>query len=181
MDADIIKNKDWRWNLGFNFGLNRNTVKYLPNGAFRRGYGTPKVEQIVCEGYDIYTWYMPEWAGVDPATGEPQWWMYEKETDTDGNTLYYVLDGRGNPTSEKSTEETAWPVYTGNREKTNLYDKADYRMVGSATPKFTGGINTTLTWRNWSLGANFYFVYGNQIFNRSRITNDCDGSYVATI
>ena len=178
MDADIIKTKDWRWNLGFNFGLNRNTVKYLPNGAFRRGYGTPKVEQIVAEGYDIYTWYMPEWAGVDAATGEPQWWMYEKEKDADGNTLYYVLDGRGNPTSEKSTEETAWPVYTGNREKTNLYDKADYRMVGSATPKFTGGINTTLTWRNWSLGANFFFVYGNQVFNRSRITNDCDGSYV---
>ena len=178
VDADIIKKKDLRWNVGFNFGLNRNTVKHLPNGAFRRGYGTPKVEQIVAEGHDIYTWYMPEWAGVDPETGDPLWWTYEKVTDEDGKPLYYVVDNHGNPTSETTTESTDYPVYTGNREKTNVYDKADYRMVGSATPKFTGGFNTSLTWKNWSLAANFHFVYGNKIFNRSRITNDCDGSYI---
>ena len=177
-DADIIKTGDLRWNLGVNFGLNRNTVVYLPNGAFRRGYGTPMVEQIVSEGYDIYTWYMPEWAGVDPDTGDPQWWMYEKETDEKGKTLYYVLDGRGNPTSEKSTESTPYPVFTGNREKTNLYSKADYRMVGSATPKFTGGVNTSVYWKNWTLNANLYYVVGNKIYNMARNTIDSDGSYI---
>jgi len=177
-DADIIKNKDWHWNLGFNFGLNRNTVKYLPNGAFRRGFGTPTVEQIVCEGYDIYTWYMPEWAGVDPENGDPLWWAYEKETDADGKILYYVVDSHGNPTAEKSTTETAWPVFTGNRETTNQYNNADFRMVGSATPKFTGGITTNLRWRNWTLGANFFFVYGNKIYNGARNTIDADGSYI---
>lgn len=177
-DADIIKSKDFRWNLGFNFGLNRNTVVYLPNGAFRRGFGSPMVEQIVAEGQDIYTWYMPEWAGVDPETGDPLWWMYEKETDASGATLYYVLDERGNPTSEKSTEQTSYPVYTGNREATNSYSKADYRMVGSATPKFTGGLTTDLTWKNWSLSANLYAVYGNKVYNSSRNTIDSDGSYI---
>ena len=176
-DGDIIKNKDLRWNLGINFGLNRNRVKYLPNGAFRRGYGTPMVEQIVCEGHDIYTWYMPEWAGVDPANGDPLWWSYEKETNAEGKTLYYVLDERGNPTAEKSTEETAWPVFTGNRETTNTYSKADYRMMGSATPKFTGGLTTNLTWKNWSLGANLFVVYGNKVYNGARGTIDADGSY----
>ncbi len=177
-DADIIKNKDWRWNLGVNVGLNRNTVKYLPNGAFRRGFGTPTVEQIVSEGYDIYTWYMPEWAGVDPENGDPLWWAYEKETDENGKTLYYKLDERGNPTAEKTTEENPWPVFTGNRETTNEYNKADYRMVGSATPKFTGGVTTSLNWRNWSLGANLFFVVGNKIYNRARNTIDADGSYI---
>ncbi len=177
-DADLIKTKDWKWNLGANIGMNRNTVKYLPNGSFRRGFGTPLVEQIVAEGRDIYTWYMPEWAGVDPETGDPQWWVYEKETNADGATLYYVLDERGNPTSEKSTEANDYPVYTGNREPTNMYSNADYRMVGSATPKFTGGMSTELTWRNWSLGANLHFVYGNKIYNRERNTIDSDGSYI---
>ena len=177
-DADIVKTKDLKWNLGFNFGLNRNTVKYLPNGAFRRGYGTPKVEQIVCEGYDIYTWYMPEWAGVDPENGDPLWWHYEQATDANDKLLYYVVDERGNPTAETSTVSSAWPVFTGNRETTNDYSKATYRMVGSATPKFTGGLTTNLTWKNWSLGANLYLVYGNQVFNRSRITADSDGSYL---
>jgi len=153
-------------------------VKYLPNGAFRRGFGTPTVEQIVSEGYDIYTWYMPEWAGVDPENGDPLWWAYEKETDADGKTLYYKLDERGNPTADKTTEENPWPVFTGNRETTNEYNKADYRMVGSATPKFTGGLTTSLSWKNWSLGANLFFVVGNKIYNRARNTIDADGSYI---
>ena len=178
IDADIIKNKDWRWNFGFNFGLNRNTVKYLPNGAFRRGFGTPMVEQIVCEGYDIYTWYMPEWAGVDSATGDPLWWAYEKETDAAGKTLYYVTDERGNPTEQKSTTETAWPVFTGNRSTTNNYAQADYRMTGSATPKFTGGLSSSLSWKNWTLSANVHFVYGNKVYNGARGTIDADGSYI---
>lgn len=177
VDGDIIKTKDWLWNLGFNFGLNRNTVKYLPNGAFFRGVGTPEVQQIVAQGYDIYTWYMPEWAGVDAETGDPLWWAYEKETDADGFPLYYVLDANGNPTTEKSNEVTAWPVYTGNRETTNVYSKADARMVGSATPKFTGGISTTLSWKNWTLGANFHFVYGNKVYNMTRNTIDADDAY----
>lgn len=177
VDSDIIKSKDLRLNVGFNIGLNRNRVKYLPNGAFFRSTGTPAVEQIVAQGYDIYTWYMPEWAGVNPENGEPLWWSYEKEEDEDGYPLYYVLDERGNPTAEKSTEVTAWPVFTGNREKTNVYKNADYRMVGSATPKFTGGITTNLKWKNWSLGANLHFVVGNKIYNQARNTIDADDAY----
>jgi TonB-linked SusC/RagA family outer membrane protein len=177
VDDDIIKTKDLRLNIGLNIGFNRNTVKYLPNGAFFRSTGTPAVEQIVAQGYDIYTWYMPEWAGVNPENGEPQWWSYEKEEDEDGFPLYYVLDDRGNPTTEKSTEVTAWPVYTGNRETTNNYSKADYRMVGSATPAFTGGITSNLKWKNWSLGTNFHFVVGNKIYNMARNTIDADDAY----
>ena len=178
MDADIIQRKGFRWNLGFNFGMNRNTVKYLPNGSFLRDSGgTPTVQQIVAQGYDIYTWYMPEWAGVDAETGAPLWWAYEKETDEDGYPLYYVLDKNNNPTSEKSNEVTAWPVFTGNRETTTNYNKADYRMAGSATPKLTGGISTNVTWKNWSLGANVHFVYGNKIYNQARNTIDADDAY----
>ena len=177
-DADIIKSGDWKWNVGINFGLNRNTVVYLPNGAFRRGYGTPKVEQIVAEGHDIYTWYMPEWAGVNPENGDPQWWTYEKEVDGEGNPLYYVVDKRGNPTDQKSTDATLYPVYTGNRSKTNKYTDADYRMAGTATPKFTGGLTSDLRWGNWSLGAQLFVVYGNKVFNRSRVTADADGGYI---
>ena len=177
VDGDVIKSKDLRLNIGLNIGLNRNTVKYLPNGAFFRSTGTPAVEQIVAQGYDIYTWYMPEWAGVNPENGEPLWWSYEKEEDEDGYPLYYVLDERGNPTTEKSTEVTAWPVYTGNREKTNSYKNADYRMVGSATPAFTGGITTNLKWKNWTLGANLHFVVGNKIYNMARNTIDADDAY----
>ena len=67
VDADIIDRGDWYWNFGFNIGLNKNKVVYLPNGEFRQG------NQIVREGQDIFTWNMPIWAGVDPETGSPTW------------------------------------------------------------------------------------------------------------
>ena len=177
IDGDIFKTKDFHWNLGFNIGLNRNRVKYLPNGAFFRGAGTPEVQQIVAQGYDIYTWYMPEWAGVDPETGAALWWKYEQAEDEDGFPLFYKLDENGNPTSETTSETSAWPVYTGNRETTTNYESANFRMVGSATPKFTGGITTSVSWRNWSLGANIHFVYGNKIYNQARNTIDADDAY----
>lgn len=67
IDADIFETKDFGWNLGFNIGFNKNQVTYLPNGEFRQG------NQIVREGYDIFTWNMPKWAGVDPKNGDPLW------------------------------------------------------------------------------------------------------------
>ena len=67
VDADIINRGDWTWNFGFNVGLNKNKVVYLPNGEFRQDL------QIVREGQDIFTWNMPIWAGVDPETGSPTW------------------------------------------------------------------------------------------------------------
>ena len=38
-----------------------------------------------------------------------------------------------------------------------------YFYAGSPEPKFTGGFNTALAWRNWSLSAFFEFVYGNKV------------------
>lgn len=67
VDADIIDKGDWYWNFGFNIGLNKNQVTYLPNGEFRQG------SQLVKEGQDIFTWNMPKWAGVDPKNGDPLW------------------------------------------------------------------------------------------------------------
>ena len=73
VDADIISTRDFNWNFGFNIGLNKNKVVYLPNGEFRQG------NQIVREGQDIFTWNMPIWAGVDPETGSPTWEKVEED------------------------------------------------------------------------------------------------------
>lgn len=74
VDADIFDTKDFSWNLGANIGFNKNKVIYLPNGEFRQG------SQIVREGYDIFTWNMPKWAGVNPEDGKPQWEVLNEET-----------------------------------------------------------------------------------------------------
>lgn len=99
-------------------------------------------------GEDLNTWYFRKWVGVDPQNGDPLW---EKvSTDANGNTA---------------------------REATNRYSDATLQMVGSASPKFTGGILNSFSYKRFTLNAFLNFVYGNDIYHSSRRYYDSDGSY----
>ena len=79
VDGAIINKKDMSWTLGFNVGLNKNRVLELPEGediVMNRG----EVTQILREGEDVFTWYMPKWVGVDSETGLPQWEAIDEAT-----------------------------------------------------------------------------------------------------
>jgi hypothetical protein len=72
VDGAIINKKDFLWTVGFNMGFNQNRVLELPDGEdiiMSRG----EVNQILRQGEDVFTWYMPKWVGVDSETGLPQW------------------------------------------------------------------------------------------------------------
>lgn len=110
---------------------------------------SPASPQPQAIGHDIYDWKMPIWAGVDPNNGDPLW---EKViTDADGKE-YKAL--------------------------TNNYAEATRQYTGtSASPKFTGGITNTFSFKGFSLSTFFNFVYGNEIYNVSRAYFDTDGVY----
>lgn len=63
-----IQRPDFSWNTSFTLSANRNRVKELydgepiDNGDFR-----------IEEGYDINTFYLRHWYGVNSETGAPQW------------------------------------------------------------------------------------------------------------
>ena len=151
INANVINLGKWRWDIGFNIGFNQNRVMSLPNHTpFLQTASS--VNQIVTEGEDIYSWYMKEWAGVDPANGDPLWYV----VDGDGN---YVLDGAGNKTT------------------TNDYNGTQAHIVGKATPLFSGGLNTQVSWNGIFVHINSNFMYGNQIYNFTRQSSDADGAY----
>lgn len=149
VDGSIINNKDFGWAVGMNLGFNQNRVLELPNHE-DMVQTKSDVSQILREGMDVYTWYMPKWAGVDPENGDPLWEM--TTVDADGNEVITT---------------------------TNKYNKADFKPVGSASPWFSGGINTTLRYKSFTLAANGNFVVGNQIYNKNREHMDCDGAYTS--
>lgn len=151
LDANVLKIGKWNWNIGFNIGFNRNRVTNTPNGPFLQTASS--VSQQVKEGQDIYSWYMKEWAGVDPENGDPLWYVVDENEQ-------YVLDADGNKTT------------------TNDYNATNAHVVGKATPLFTGGLNTQLSWNGIFLSINTNFTYGNKIFNYTRISTDADGAYV---
>ncbi|MGL5563618.1 MAG: SusC/RagA family TonB-linked outer membrane protein [Tannerellaceae bacterium] len=86
--AEIIQTKDWNWRVDANFGLNRNKVGSLYGGKSEIivGDGTGiagSANKLLRPGLDVDSWYLTEWAGVDPATGAPQWYT----TNTEGERV----------------------------------------------------------------------------------------------
>ena len=152
IDANIINKGKWNWDLGFNIGFNKNRVTDLPDHKpFLQTASS--VSQQVKEGQDIYSWYMKEWAGVDPKNGDPLWYVVDENEQ-------YVLDA------------------DGNRTTTNDYNATNAKVVGKATPLFSGGLNTQVSWNGIFLSVNTNFMYGNKIYNYTRQSTDADGAYV---
>ena len=145
-----IRHRNFEWTTSVNLGLNRNKVLSTPTPVgFLQSNTNGSVTQIVKPGYDIYSWYMPKWLGVDPSNGDPVW---EK----------LVYDDSGKVVGS---------------EPTNVYNDAQKQIVGSATPKFSGGFFNNFRLYNFSLNVACNFVYGNEIFNLDRTIMDNDGAF----
>lgn len=150
LTSTVVNRGDWLWNTTLNFSLNRNKVISLADDIDEIITGV-EAKQIIQAGQDIYTWYMPKWVGVDPANGDPLW---EK-------ILY-----------DENGQEIG-------REATNNYNEAQFQEVGTATPKFMGGLISNLSFKGFTLNMAFHYVYGNQIYHRSRQFFDNDGAYIS--
>ena len=146
-----IHTKNFTWETGFNIGFNKNTVVRIPNGEdIIKTVGSNSARQIIREGKALYSWYMPKWKGVNPDNGDPQW-------------EHLIKDAEGNVTGT---------------ELTNVFNPdKDSQIVGCASPLFSGGLSNSFTYRNLTLAVNLNFVYGNDIFNYTRVTMDTDGHY----
>lgn len=153
LGVDIIKTQDVLWSVDANVGLNRNEVTKLYGDRAEMIVGdgsgiAGSASKLLKPGLDSDSWYLREWAGVDPQTGQPQWYRT-------------VTDAAGNET----------------REVTNNYAQANQVVVGAYTPKFYGGFTTNLIWKSFDMNALFGYSVGGLIYNYSRQEYDSDGAY----
>ncbi len=94
LGVDILRGKDWNWSLEANLGFNRNKLTDIYRQKDVDGTMVAKpviigdgsgiagsADMILEIGEPIDTYYLREWAGVDPKTGAPMWYKY----DADGN------------------------------------------------------------------------------------------------
>ena len=80
LGAQIIKTKDWEWNVNLTGSFNKNKVEKLSTDAPIEG--SIQTTQV---GYPIYQFKMKEYAGVDPETGEAMWYLNEEGDETTKN------------------------------------------------------------------------------------------------
>ena len=93
--GDIIRGNDFTWNLGVNFTTVDNEVTQLPKDGSGNEIGIPTSTDNVTEGQPAYVWWMPTWAGVDPANGDALWYTDDTESATtnDYNAAEDVFQG----------------------------------------------------------------------------------------
>jgi TonB-dependent starch-binding outer membrane protein SusC len=104
--AVIVQKKDFSWEVGFNYAKNKNKVLSLPdgkdilNGLF-----------IYREGYDVQSYFLRRYAGVDAANGDPLW--YTDSTQKGTQNIY--------STAQRVINESASPKYFGSLSTTLTY------------------------------------------------------------
>lgn len=94
--GDIIRSNDWNWSVDFNIGHNSNELRDIykqldENGNYvarpvKIDDGTNiagSAERILEIGEPVDTYWLRQWAGVNPDNGAPQWY----KTDENGNKV----------------------------------------------------------------------------------------------
>ena len=92
LNATPVRTKNFTWNIDGNFTKVQNRVTDIPapfaNGAFQ-----------ITKGYDLQTYFVRLYAGVDPANGDPLWYTDETKTTTTNNVnaAQRVMFGQAGP------------------------------------------------------------------------------------
>lgn len=142
IDGDIVKTKDWKWNLGIDATFANTKVLKLPNGEdIQHG------SQRYSEGKPIYSWYTYHWEGVDQMTGRS----------------VYTLDPEKKEAAEKAGMLTT--INGTDYALDTTYGLRDFR--GSATPTVYGAIKSDLSYKNISLNMLFTYSLGGKCLDGS--------------
>jgi TonB-linked SusC/RagA family outer membrane protein len=68
--------------------------------------------------------------------------------------------------------------YTAEGGTTASYAAAPVQKVGNPNPKFTGGVNTTFSYKGFDLSALGQFSYGNDIYNAAGVYQSANADYL---
>ena len=168
----IIDRKDWKWNLNWNGALNKNKVVALPDNGLERnrqdayqvytGYGDAKMwVGGYQEGQRPGDLYMFIADGIYKSQDEIPAGLIDITSGNNGSTgrpLYGGAEGY-NKLSD-SQKENALPIQPGDVKWKDVngdgvIDNYDMVKVGNTVPKWTGGFNTTVSWKDLTLSARF--------------------------
>ncbi len=139
---------DFRWSTNFNFTTNANKVVRLNPQADQTGSGIRDGNTLTKTGERLGTWYMADYAGVDPDRGvEMIWELNQEEFSTTGQTLR-----------------------TGNRIPATINNLTNNRFFlkdKTTLPTYFGGFDNTFTYKGFDLNVLFTFTGGNYLYDNS--------------
>ena len=155
MDVDVVRTKDFVWNIGANATLMRNKILTLPEQ--NREEGILNGTKLLMEGHSIYAFYLYQYAGVDQMTGRALYLPDDKN-------FYHGTAGESESRTvipdEWYTEINGKPYVLN-----TTYAKKDW--AGDAIPKVMGSFNTSVSWKDFSFSALFTYALGGKLIDSS--------------
>ena len=135
LGGSIINTRNVQWDWNINASHYKNVIVELDESVAKDGIkGGNYIYKV---GGSLYDAYMRKYAGVNPETGQAQWYM--KEYDADGN-------------------------YTGDAV-TTVFSDADQYELGTVMPKLYGGFGTTLRVYGFDFSAQFSYQLGGKYYD----------------
>jgi len=152
-DVDVIRNKDWKWNVGFNATWLKNKVVRLPDE--NREHGIPSSPFLRKEGKSIYEFWIPKFVGVDQMTGKSLYLVDAENYDVNGSA----------PGKDKIDAANLVTINGVTYTTNTSFGKREF--AGNALPKMEGSFTTSLSYKNFSLSALFTYALGGKMIDYS--------------
>ena len=155
--GNIVRNRDFKLSLTLNGEMFNNQITQMP---IENSTGLPKVVNVSglfgqSQGRSIYDYYIREWAGVDPANGNPMW--IENWSDENSNGQYD--SGEGIPDMLVYTAEN--PDAVIEERITNTYSNATRKYSDkSVIPTVRGAFRLNSSYKGFSLSTQFGYSLG---------------------
>lgn len=166
INAVPVRTTDFRWSLSVNATHFKNTITSLPQADIKTA------TKIMRTGGSLYEFYLKEWAGVDPANGNPLWY----KTDANGNKVTTTSYTDATQYIQKS----ALPKLTGGI--TNTFNYKQFELSALLAYSIGGKIldndyislmhNGNNTGRSWSAEMLNHWTPENPNTNVPRLTTD---------
>ena len=132
-----IETENWNWRIGFNASYNKTVITRLTSNDEREDY------------------YGVETGGISGGTGNT---IQVHQTGQAPNSFFVykqIYDTNGNPIEGAYVD----------LNKDGVIDTKDKYCFHKAAPDWTFGLNTQLSWKNWTLSASAHANVGNYVYN----------------
>jgi TonB-linked SusC/RagA family outer membrane protein len=142
--------KDWHLEIGATLGHYKNEVKKLANGDYTSSiYGDNNI--LTSVGNPVGVFYGYKTKGVFATTADAK------------AANLYIIDETG-----AKQYFQAGDVYFVDMNNDNKIDEADKTIIGDPNPDLYGNIFLNLNWKRFTLGVNFNYSLGNDVYNYQR-------------
>ena len=150
LDFKVLKQKDFGLSVGANATFLKNKITKLPD-SMKDGYVSGSKKWV--EGKSMYEFWLRQWWGVDPATGDGLWYPDTENYSDDTESELY----------NKSYAATV--VEVNGVKLTNSYTYAKFEHSGASLPKMYGGFNLKAYYKDFDFAAIFSYQLGGKLLD----------------